>query len=238
LKIITIASAKGGVGKTTTAVMLAQALARRGIATLAVDLDPNNSLTDYFLRDTAPDTIERHSVLHVLTGARQAPDCIVPHELGLSVLGATPALATFATHIAQDGGAIMRLGSRLRKLDYDAVIIDTPPSLSPLLQAGLYAADLVLCPVAPHRWILQAAELMRAELERIADDTGTAKPCKVVYSMATAKELDTLQALGLDACATPIRKAAALAKAVDKAKPLPSGALHDAYFELSQEVYP
>lgn len=54
MKIIVAASIKGGVGKTSTAVFLAQALVTRGHNVLAVDGDHNNNLTDFFLRDVIP----------------------------------------------------------------------------------------------------------------------------------------------------------------------------------------
>jgi chromosome partitioning protein len=239
MKIITMASAKGGVGKTTNAVFLAQALAHRGLKTLAVDLDPNNSLTDYFLRDYSPDDIEHRNVLHLLTGSKQADDCIFPLEIGLSVMGSTPELASFPTLIARDAGAIMRLSARLKKLDYDAIVIDTPPSLGPLLTAGLMAAHVVLTPVSPHRWILQASRMMARELALIAEDTGKNIPAYAVFSMVTKGELETMQALGLTACQTAIMKAAPLAKAIDHGTVIsPKGAAFDAFLALSLEVYP
>ncbi len=54
MKVITFGSLKGGVGKTTCAAFLAQALASKGARVLAADIDANNNLTDYFLRDSAP----------------------------------------------------------------------------------------------------------------------------------------------------------------------------------------
>lgn len=238
MKIITLASAKGGVGKTTNAVFLALAFRHLGYSVAAVDLDPNNSLTDYFLRDTNPETIEDRSVLHILTGDKQADDCTIPAELDLYVIGSTPSLATFPVRAAMDGGAIFRLAGRLKKLFADIVIIDTPPSLGPLLQAGLYAANLVLTPVSPHRWIMQAAALMQAEIARIEADTGRPVPAKAVYSMATRSELETLHALNLDACQTPIMKSSPLAKAIDAGKPLsPKAQLFTSFLDLAREVY-
>lgn len=240
MKIITLASSKGGTGKTTAAVFLAQALAHRGLKVLAVDLDPSNALTDFFLRDYAPEEIEARSVLHVLTRKRPVEDCIFPHELSLSVLGTTPTLATFPAYLAQDPAGLSRLSARLRELDeYDVAIIDTAPTLGPLLTAGVYAADLVLCPVSPHRWILQAFALLEGELASVEELKGKAVVRKMLFSRVSKTELERLQDMGFDACRTHIPKAAALENAVDMGTPLNPKAKTFEYFSaLAQEVYP
>lgn len=234
-----MASAKGGVGKTTAAIFLAQALAHRGLKTLAVDLDPNNCLTDYFLRDQTIEEIEGRNVLHLLTGSKHPDDCIFNLELGLSVMGSTPELSIFPTITARDAGAVMRLSNKLKRTDFDAIVIDTPPSLGPLLQAGLMAANLVLSPVSPHRWIAQAARMIGHEISRIEEDTGDSIPAKVFYSIVTKAELEQIKGYGLDALETPIMKATALAKAIDLGTQIsPKTATFAAFLELSREVYP
>ena len=240
MKIITLASTKGGVGKTTGAVFLAQALAHKGFKTLAIDLDPSTALTDFYLRDETLENLEARSVLNVLTGTKALEDCIFHTELSLSILGATPELMTFPSRLGQDPAGITRLRSRLKKLEgFDVCIIDTPPALGSLLTAGLLAADLVLTPVSPHRWVIQAYSLLTRELDSVEEMTGRKPGFKALFSMVTKGELERLQGLGFDACLASIPKAAPLAKAVDLGQTLnPKAAVFEYFLELANEVFP
>ncbi|EMN94783.1 VirC1-like protein, partial [Leptospira interrogans serovar Medanensis str. UT053] len=62
MKIICLASMKGGVGKTTIDVFLAQAFFQLGFRVLVVDMDPNNNLTDYFLRAISVGAISSQNI--------------------------------------------------------------------------------------------------------------------------------------------------------------------------------
>ena len=72
MKIITIASLKGGVGKSTLAIFLSQALAQLNTRVLVIDADPNNNMTDYFLRKIPSEEIESRNLYHVLAGKLSA----------------------------------------------------------------------------------------------------------------------------------------------------------------------
>lgn len=185
MKIITMASTKGGVGKTTNAVFLSYALAHRGVKTLVVDLDPSNALTDYFLRSLTVEQIETRSILKGLSGTCPLEECIFPTELSLSVIASTPELMLFPERLARDPSALMRFSSRLRKLDFEAIVIDTPPSLGPLLTAGLLAADQVLVPISPHRWIVQAHAILAHEAENAGEVKGRSPDVLSVYTMVS-----------------------------------------------------
>jgi len=238
VKVITLASTKGGVGKTTNAVFLAYALAHRGVKTLVIDLDPSNALTDYFLRDTPIADIEARSVLRGLTGELPLEDCIFHTELSLSVIGSTPELMTAAERLSRDPTAFMRFSSRLRKLDFEAVVIDTPPALGSLLTTGLFAADLVLSPVSPHRWILQAYSMLAGEVGNIAESKGKAPQLLTLFSMGNAGELERFNRLELPACKAAVMRSEPIRKAVDLGKPLsPKGTPFETFLTLSHEVY-
>lgn len=85
-KVISIASLKGGVGKTTLTVFFAQALPKK---ILCIDLDHNNNLTDYFLRETDVEEIENKSIAKVFTGSRLIQDCILKSPLGIDAIPTT-----------------------------------------------------------------------------------------------------------------------------------------------------
>ena len=238
MKVITLASTKGGVGKTTNAVFLARALAHRGVKTLAIDLDPSNALTDFFLRDETVEDIEARSILHGLSAEKPLEECVFNNELSLSVIGSTPDLMTFSDRLARDPAALMRFSARLRKMDFEAVVIDTPPALGPLLTAGLLAADLVLAPVSPHRWIMQAFAMLGREIAGIAEMKGRSPESLSLFSMVGAAELERLQKMGLAACKVAVMKSEPIRKAVDRGTPLRASTKNfETFLNLSHEVY-
>ena len=172
MKIISVASLKGGAGKTAVSVFLSQLLSEK-LSVLAVDLDHNNNLTDYFLRTTDADKIESANVYHVLTGKRATNDCIYTlNDTHLSVLPATPSLARIGLELSRDPGAILRFAKTLRKLDFKTIVIDTPPALCLELSCALYASEVVLSPVSFSRWTVQGFSLLKDEIQNVSDAIG------------------------------------------------------------------
>lgn len=188
MKVISCASLKGGVGKTSLSVFLALALAKRGRKVLVVDMDPNNSATDFFLRETDPQAIEATNVFHVLTGGAPPSQAVLPSPLGVDVIPSTLNLHQVEAVFVRDPRAFTRFGRRLTSLPYDFAILDTPPFLGVQLRAALYASDLVLTPTAPSRWILWGFNLLSAELEQLEEDRGTPLPRRIVSYMTTAND--------------------------------------------------
>jgi chromosome partitioning protein len=236
LKVFTIASLKGGSGKSSLAIFLAQALTAAGRRVLVVDLDHNNNLTDYFLRDVQACELEERNVLHAITG-RPVEDCLYS-TAGLAVMPAVPALASVSAITANDPGAALRFASRLRRLEYDVIVIDSPPALSWELVASLYAADAVISPVGWHRWALQGARLLEAEAAKVAETTG--KPIRLVSvpCIVTHAEDEKLRAAGLASTTTAtIFKAAIVRNAAGTGRLLPPASDSWAQFvALAKEI--
>ena len=166
MKVITFGSLKGGVGKTTCAAFLAQALTAEGARVLVVDIDANNNLTDYFLRDTTAQELEARNVRHVLVDGLKPVEAVHHSAHGIDIIPATPELHSVGIELASDPGALLRFPVDLRQLDYDFIVIDSPPALVIELRAALYAANLVLVPIAFSRWTIPALGFYSANSER------------------------------------------------------------------------
>ncbi|MCL4184947.1 MAG: ParA family protein [Burkholderiaceae bacterium] len=146
-KIFVIANQKGGVGKTTTTVNLAAALARHGQRTLLVDLDPQGNATMGSGIDKR--TLKR-SVYQVLIGLSDIVETTQWSEGGrYAVLPANRELAGAEVELVDFEERETRLKDALKLVDaqYDFVLIDCPPSLSLLTLNGFCAAHGVIIPM-------------------------------------------------------------------------------------------
>ena len=159
---IAIANQKGGVGKTTVALNLAQGLAVRGYHTLAVDNDAQGNLTSGLLDDPAALAA---NVLSFYDDARQAvhPQRIQKH---LELIGADIRLARIAD---RDFEVIFRLREGLDafRQTYDFILIDCVPSFGYLSAASLYATDGVLIPVKPAPFALQGLKDLFESIDKM-----------------------------------------------------------------------
>ena len=222
MKIITVASLKGGVGKTTVSIFLAQALGNRGKRVLLIDLDPNNNATDFTLADSTIDVLERANSYHVLTRKRPLKDCI--HSgLFLDVMPATLSLHKAEAELAANPGLTLRFKKELEGSNYEFIVIDTPPSIDPVFRTGLYSADLVLSPIAPSRWVFQSLDFLRDEIGLVKENTDRKPRLLALPSMVTVKESEAMaKALAdrIPLTKSTIFKQASLKNAVESRKVL------------------
>ncbi len=143
--VFTIANQKGGVGKTTTAINLASALAQKKVPTLVVDLDPQANATSALGFEKE----EGRSVYGPLTGHGAAADMIVEtSQKNLYLLPAEVDLAAVEVELSQKENYLTQLRQMLEPLvksgEYRAIILDCPPALGLLSMNSLAAADYLL----------------------------------------------------------------------------------------------
>ncbi len=161
---IAVLSQKGGTGKTTAVRTLADALRRAGVRTLAVDLDPQGNLSDYF--DVPPDA--QPTVADVLSGRATVAEAI--HE---DVVPANLELAEAELSLGGRLGRELTLRRALAKLPgdaYELVLIDCPPSLGLLTVNALVAADYALVTAEAQYFALQGVQ-QALEVIELARDT-------------------------------------------------------------------
>jgi len=148
---IAVLSLKGGTGKTTTVRTLADVFRRLGLDVLAIDLDPQGNLSDYF--DVAPDASP--TIADVLAG--QAKAKAASHD---GVIPASPILAEVERSMSGKMGRELVLRKALKDVrkEHDLILVDCPPALGLLTINGLVAADWALVSSEAQYFALQGVE--------------------------------------------------------------------------------
>lgn len=169
-KVITVCNQKGGTGKTTSAINIAVFLAVAGKKTMLIDLDPQANAT-------SGSGLNKHNVLkstyHVLLEELDIQDILQPT--------AVPNLVIAPSNLDLTGAEVELVGSlgreyRLKralekvKLEFDFIIIDSPPSLGLLTINGLCAADSVLIPVQCEFYALEGLTQLNNTIRLVRDN--------------------------------------------------------------------
>src|ERR1700722_15822822 len=216
---IAVLSQKGGTGKTTTVRTLADALRRSGVRTLAVDLDPQGNLSDYF--DLPPDV--EPTIADVLAGRATAAEAI--HD---DLIPANLSLAEAELMLGGKMGREMTLRRALAKVpgDYQVMLIDCPPSLGLLTVNALVAADRALVTAEAQFFALQGVEQAMEVVELARDSLNPAlELLGVLLNLADMRTVHSREALvslqerfGEAVFDTVIRSSIAYAESAERAK--------------------
>lgn len=166
-KILAFANQKGGIGKTTSAINIAAAIAATGKRVLAVDCDPQGNLTSGF---GIPKKSLRVTTYDLLIGQAQAKDALIVTKFDkTAVIPANIALAGAEFELVSFEDRAFRLKKALEpiKSDYDYIIVDCPPSLGILTINALTAADGVVIPMQCEYFALEGISQLDLTVFRI-----------------------------------------------------------------------
>ncbi len=187
--VVTVLSQKGGTGKTTMVRTLADVLRRVGLDVLAVDLDPQGNLSDYF--DVDPDATP--TIGEVLAGRARAVDAIhknmIPANLGL---------AEAELVLSGKMGRELTLKHALResRRQHDLVVIDCPPALGLLTVNALVAATHALVSAEGEYFSLQGVEQVLEVMELARENLNeNLQWLGVVLNMADMRMVHTRETL-------------------------------------------
>ncbi|AHH04517.1 ParA family protein (plasmid) [Borrelia hermsii] len=172
-KVITIASIKGGVGKSTTSLILATLLAKE-YKVLLIDMDTQASVTSYFFNEIKENNINliEKNICEVLKGDLEIDNAIFNIEGNLDLLPSYLTLHSlnedfYCANRHKSIDLKLKVELRRLKINYDYIVIDTNPSLDFTLKCALNSTDYIIVPMTAEKWTLESYELLEFFIKKL-----------------------------------------------------------------------
>jgi chromosome partitioning protein len=165
--ILSITNQKGGVGKTTTALNLAAALATKGRKTLLIDMDPQSNSTLSFVD---PAVIRASLYDALVDGVQNLNDCVLPTKIeNLLLLPARISLAKLEGKLLGEIEGHFRLKDKLSQIqsNFSHIVIDTPPTLGLITVSALVASTHVLIPIQSSYFALEGTDDLLETIKKV-----------------------------------------------------------------------
>ncbi|ANA43828.1 ParA family protein [Borrelia hermsii] len=170
-KIITIASIKGGVGKSTSALIFATLLSQKH-KVLLIDMDTQASTTSYFYEKIEDQNIDLriNNIYEVLIDKLNVNSSILNVESNLDLIPSYLTLHSINAFGYKHTLSEFKLKNDLKYLNikYDYIVIDTPPSLDFTLTSSLICCNYVIVPMTAEKWTIESFDLLKFFMEKIA----------------------------------------------------------------------
>ncbi len=165
---IAIANQKGGVGKTTTAINIADALKRCGYDVLFLDLDPQCNSTGSYKAETE----DTSTIYDVMDGKVSIKDAIQHTEIG-DIIAGDPLMAGEESKFQSRPGGFNIIKKALKEVDdqYDFVIMDTPPNLGIYMLNALTAANGIVIPVKAEKDAIDGLSQLINTVNEVVENT-------------------------------------------------------------------
>ncbi|WP_215538952.1 ParA family protein [Borreliella bavariensis] len=167
-KIITIASIKGGVGKSTSAIILSTLLAKDN-KVLLIDMDTQASTTSYFYKKISNQSIDimTINVYRVLKEKLDINDAIVNIKENLDLIPSYLTLNKFLSESIPLKELRLQNNLEFLKQKYHYVIIDTNPSLDFTLSNALMTSNCIIVPMTAEKWAVESLELLEFHMNNL-----------------------------------------------------------------------
>lgn len=169
MKIISVSNVKGGVGKTTTAAVLAAGLTAKGYKVLMIDSDPQTNLTMCFMPEPQDGT---PSLYHVYADGKTLDEVKTAIKLNLDLVIGDFELCNADMQFLKAGRLkMLRKAFKDLKSNYDFVVIDTPPNLGILSLNAFLVSDYIIVPMAADSFSLKGVRLLKQTLDEVEEET-------------------------------------------------------------------